>query len=193
MSQKKGVATKSKSNDKSLKKNNYKNYLYACLILVGGIVLALYFYSWHEVKQEEKLMNSYLITSNTIVNKISDLNSLSQIRTEAPSSYFIYLSYTGDEEIYNFEKEIKRVIDKYKLNDIFYYIDITNLKAENENYLEEIAKSLNIKKLEKVPAIIYVYEGDVLDNNILDGQNEELIKIDDLEKLLDVYDFDTVK
>lgn len=198
MSEKVSSATKNKKNSTLKNKNNImyvrpKNYLYAFLILVGGILFALYIFEWYQVKKEEKLMNSYLITSKTIESSIEDLNSLNLIRQEAPSSYFIYIGYTNDEDVYNFEKELKRVIDKYKLNDIFYYVDLTELKENNENYLEEIEKKLEIKDIQNVPAIIYVNEGKILESNILDGIDGTKLKIEDLEKLLDIYEFETVK
>ena len=187
-------------NNNSKKKNvNLKNkisarkYFYAFLILIGGILLTLYIFEWVNVKNEEKLMNSYLISSNTINSSIKDFDSLNQVRQESPSSYFIYLSYTGDEKVYNFEKELKRVIDNYELNDNFYYLDITEIKNNNENYINEIQDKLNIKWLERVPAIIYVHEGKILESNILDGINGTMLKIEDLENLLDIYEFDLIK
>lgn len=195
MSNKKNVATKNikSSNDKNQKYISPKNYIYALLILIGGILIALYFFEWYQVKQEEKLMSSYLITSNTIESNIKDLESLSQITQEAPSSYFIYIGYTGSEEVYNLEKELKRVIDKFKLNDEFYYLDVTELKNNNDKYLEEINNNLGIDTLERVPAIIYVKEGKILENDILDGVKDTLLKASDLEQLLDIYEFEIVK
>ena len=136
-------------------------------------------------------MTSYLITSNTIQNS-NDLNSFSQLIQEMPSSYFIYISYTGNEEVYNLEKNLKMVIDKYNLNDIFYYVDVTNLTGK-ENYLEEIKSSLKLPRLKNVPAIIYVDEGKVLESNILDGIKDTNFKINDLEDLLSVYDYEVIK
>lgn len=193
MSQKKKVATKSSVNTKNEKNISIKNYIYAFLILVGAIVLTLYIFEWYQVKREEKLMTSYLISSKTIESSIEDLNSLNQIRQEAPSSYFIYLSYTSDEKVYDLEKELKRVIDKYKLNDMFYYVDLTELKENNENYLVNIKDSLHIKELKRVPALVYVYEGQILERNVLDGTNNKLFTVDEVEKLLKDYDFETVK
>lgn len=172
---------------------NPRNYLYAILILVGGILLTLYIFKWYQIKQEEKLMTSYLISTNTVSSSITDLNSLKQITQEVPSNYFIYLGYTNDIDEYNLEKDLKKVIDKYKLNDIFYYIDITKIKNENDDYLEEIADSLEIEKLENVPAMIYVVDGKINERNILDGVNNTTFKVGDLEELLDIYDFDVVK
>lgn len=169
-----------------------KNYLYAFIILIGGILLILYIFEWYNVKKEEKFMSSYLITSNTINLKITGLETLHQIRQEAPSSYFVYLSYTGDEDVYNLEKGLKRVIDKYKLNDMFYYVDLTDLKENNKDYLKIIGSNLEINTLKNIPAIIYVNNGEILEKNILDGINNTKLKVADLEVLLDVHGFEVI-
>lgn len=193
VSSKISLAKTKKRSNKNEKYINPKNYIYAFLILLGGILLIWYIFEWYQVKKEEKLMTSYLISSNTIESNIKDLDSLKQITQEVPSSYFIYIGYTGDEDVYNFEKELKRVIDKYKLNDEFYYLDITEIKNNNTNYIVEINNKLGINSLEKVPAIIYVNEGDILDSDILDGVNDTMLKVADFEQLLDVYEFEMVK
>ena len=167
------------------------NYFYALLILVGCVLLVLYVLKWHDVKQEEKLMQSYLITSNTIQNNVDDLESLNLIRQEAPSSYFIYLSYHGDEKIYNLEKKLKSVIDKYNLNDVFYYVDLTKLKEE-EGYLDKVNTALDVE-IAKIPAIIYVNEGKIVEKDILDGTNNTILSASDLENLLELYEFDAGK
>lgn len=172
----------------SEKKINPKNYLYAFLILAGSIIIAFYIFSWYRVKQEEKLMVSYLLSSKTIESKIDNLDSISQILEETPSSYFIYFGYTKDKDVYNLETNLKRVIDKYKLNDSFYYVDVTEM-MDDKDLIDNINKKLNIK-LENVPAIIYVNNKEIKDSDILDGVNETMLKSSDLEKLLDVYDYD---
>ena len=190
---KKVAKNKPKSALKQEKRISSKNYLYAFLILVGGIILTLYIFEWMNVKKEEKLMTSYLISSNTIDSSIEDLDSFNQVRQESPNSYFIYLSYTGDEEVYNFEKILKRNIDNYNLRDNLYYIDLTKLMKDNENYIEIVKTKLGIKEIEKVPAIIYVHNGEIIESNILDGINGTMLKVADLENLLDIYDYELVK
>lgn len=180
-------------NKKSNNKIPFKNYVYATLILVGGILLTIYFFSWYQIKKEEKLMTSYLLTTKTVESSIDSLEALHQILEESPSSYFIYLSYTNDEQVYNFEKSLKRIIDKYKINDVFYYVNLNTLKEQNENYLEEIKKNLKLNKLNRLPALIYVNDGKIVDTNIVDGINRQIITIDDVEKLLKIYDFKIIK
>jgi len=198
MSTKSKIAKKvaqSKPKSASIKNKNIpsKNYLYALLVLVGGILIVLYIFEWINVRNEEKLMTSYLISSNTINSSIEDFDSLTQVLTETSSSYFIYLGYTGDEDVYQFEKKLKRVIDNYSLSDSFYYFDLTKLKEDNDNYLDEVKNKLKVKTLEKVPAIIYVHNGKIEDSNVLDGINNTMLKISDLENLLDIYEFEQVK
>ena len=179
-----------------LKKNNVinpQNYVYSIIILVGGILLTLYVFKYYQVKKEERLMTSYLVNTKTINYSVNSLESLQQIMQESPSSYFIYLSYTGDEEIYNLERKLKRIIDKYKINDIFYYVDLTYMVNNDSNYIEKIKEILNISKLNNLPAIIYINEGEILNDNILDGVNNTMLKPEDLEKLLNIYDFEIVK
>lgn len=167
-----------------------KNYLYAFLILVGGILLTLYIFEWYNVKKEERLSTSYLISSNTIESSVTDLNSLEQVRQETPSDYFIYLSYTGDENVYNLEKNLKKIIDNYKLNDTFYLVDLTELKEKDNDYLKTIANSIGIEKLNNLPAIIYVRDGKIV--STLDGINEVKLSADHFQKLLESYEFEAI-
>ena len=79
------------------------------------------------------------------------------------------------------------------INDIFYYVDLTYMVNNDSNYIEKIKEILNISKLNNLPAIIYINEGEILNDNILDGVNNTMLKPEDLEKLLNIYDFEIVK
>lgn len=175
-----------------LKKVPKVNYIYAFLILVGSILLTFYIFAWINVRKQEKILNSYLIESNTVTSSLELDGSFKQVVQDAPSSYFIYVSYRKDEKIYNLEKDLKRVIDKYKINDIFYYVDITDLKENNSEYLDYVNEKLGVK-LSRVPAIIFVKDGQILDRNILTGVRDTDLKADDLESLLEVYEFEKIK
>ena len=48
--------------------------------------------------------------------------------------------------------------------------------------------SLKVKNLENVPAIIYVDNGEIKESDVLDGVNGTMLKVGDLEKLLDIYE-----
>ena len=154
-----------------------KNYIYSILILVGVILLILYLFSWYNVKKEEKLMKSYLISSKTIESKIDNLNDLEQTLSEAPLSYFVVFSYTGNEEGYNMERNLKRVIDKYRLNDSIYYVDASK-NLNNQEYIDNLNKLFKTKNVKNIPVIIYVEEGKTKEvlNSITSDSFKELLE-----------------
>lgn len=141
---------------KKSKKNNinFKKIFYFILGFLLIIFLIWYIISWKNVKQEEKLMNSYLITSNTLSVEIKDLSETVQVLKESPSEYFVYISYTNDEKIFNFEKKLKKLIDNYNLKDEFYFVNVTNIK-DDENFYSEINDTFNTKLINNIPSILH--------------------------------------
>ena len=139
-----------KNKNKSL---SMKNYLVACLLILGIVLVVLYFYKWHQVKEEEKYLNSYLVNTGTVNLEMSDIKEINTVLSETPSYYFVYISYTKEEDVYNLEKELKPLITEYDLQNNFYYINVTDIKEKNENFKEDIAKELKIdsKEIKKVP------------------------------------------
>jgi hypothetical protein len=178
------------------RKNNYvptKNYVIAILISLAAIFLTYYVFGWYNVVQEKKYNESYLIKSNTISLEVNDIKEIENAFTEAPSEYFIYIGYHDDENVYKLEKSLKKVIDKYDLNDIFYYIDVTDMK-NSDNYIEELNNALGLtdNKIVNIPTIIYVRDGVVLSDGIITREDDNLITAGDLEKLLEMYEFEKV-
>jgi len=141
---------------KKSKKNNinFKKLFYFIIGFLLIIFLIWYIISWKNVKQEEKLMNSYLITSNTLSVEIKDLSETIQVLKESPSEYFVYISYTNDEKVFNFEKKLKKLIDNYNLKDEFYFVNVTNIK-DDENFYSEINDTFNTKLISNIPCILH--------------------------------------
>ena len=141
---------------KKSKKNNinFKKIFYFILGFLLIIFLIWYIISWKNVKQEEKLMNSYLITSNTLSVEIKDLSETIQVLKESPSEYFVYISYTNDEKVYSFEKKLKKLINNYNLKDEFYFVNVTNIK-DDENFYSEINDTFNTKLISNIPSILH--------------------------------------
>lgn len=147
------------------------------ILIIGIIFIALYANGWHQVKKDEKYQESFLINSNTINLEMTSLSDITSVLSETPNNYFIYISYTGSEDIYNFEKKLKPLIDEHNLQNRFYYLNITDIK-QNKNYKKDIARELNIdsKNLNNIPVILY-FKDEVL-------QNDGLTSIKDFENLL---------
>ena len=178
----------------SIKKNEKyiptKNYIKAVLFIVVVILISLYIFEWYRVYEENKVMQSYLIKSDTIHNEIKDTKEVEAIFTEVPDDYFVYVSYTGNKDIYEMEKELKDVIREYDLKDKFYFINVTNMKEE-DNYLEELGNILNLneQKITEVPTIIYFKDGEIVKDGILTSEDDNIINASDFRKFLEEKEY----
>lgn len=161
-----------------------KNYILAIVIVVVIILLAWYAFAWYKVVNENRVSKSYLVKEKVISNEITSLDEISTVFSEAPNSYFIYISYTGSEQIYNMEKDLKKVINEYALNDSIYYINVNSIK-EDDDYIEKLNESLSLKdkKITSVPTIVYFSNGEVVD---LINRTDGIMNVGDFQKLLDV-------
>lgn len=173
------------------KSNSYESLKKAVGILaliVGAILIVLYINRWNEVKDFEKYRNSYLIDSNTISLEMKDIDEIDTILdvTETPNFYFLYISYTNDEDIYNLEKQLKPLIDDYHLQDKFYYLNVTTIKEENPDYKDEIANNLHfdVDLLDKLPVILYFENGEL-------AYNKAIYNAQDFQDLLETEDIKT--
>jgi len=166
-----------------------KNYVIVVLVIIGIIALVWYGFSWHKVIQENKVSTSYLIKEKVISNEMQTIEELKDVFSEAPSDYYLYISYTGSNEIYNMEKELTALINDYKISEQFYYLNVTNIKKEKD-YISRINETLDLeeKKVTNVPTIIYFKEGKAVDIIKKDGNN--IMNIGDFQKLLDVNKVD---
>lgn len=166
-----------------------KNYILSAVIVVVIIGLTYYAFAWYNVLKENKVSTSYLLEQKYISNEITDLNAISDIFMEMPDSYFVYISYTGDEKIYNMEKSIKDLIKDYNLSDQMYYLNVTSIKDE-ENYIDKINEALDLtdRKVTKVPTILYFYEGKLVE--MTDSKSDNLLTKSDFEKLIEIVNIE---
>lgn len=160
-----------------------KNYILAALIVVVIIGLTWYVFAWYNVVQKNKISTSYLVQEKIISKEITDLNEVNNVFSETPDSYFVYISYTGDERIYNMEKTLKGVIKEYNLSDNLYYLNITDIKNQ-KNYIDKINKALELtdRKVVKVPAILYFEDGKL--KEMTDTKSDLLMTKSDFQKLI---------
>ena len=76
-----------------------KNYVIAFGIVVAAVLLTIYGFAWYNVLKEGKVSQSYLLKEKVISNEIQSLDEVEAIFAEVPDEYFIYIRYTGSEEI----------------------------------------------------------------------------------------------
>ncbi len=163
-----------------------KNYIIAIGVIIGFLLLAWYCFAWYKVYKEDKVSTSYLIKNNIISNEITELNEIVDVFSEAPDEYFIYVSYTGDENIFSMEKDLAKIIKKYDIIDQFYYLNVTSIK-DNGDYIDEINRSLSLRdeKIIRVPTIIYYKDGEVVKDGIISRSDDKMMTAADFQKLLD--------
>ncbi len=162
-----------------------KKYFLGLCIILAIIFLALYFHRWSTVREQEKYYQSYLISTNTISLEMTDINEIRSVLSETPSYYFLYISYTGDEDVYQLEEDLKPLINEYQLQNNFYFLNVTQFKDANKNYKEDIAHALNIDSdiISKVPIILYFKDGSLATTQgIFNAQDfKDILEIQDIK------------
>lgn len=165
-----------------------KNYVIAVLIVVVMVLLTWYAFEWYNVYKENKVSISYLMKNKVLSKEINSLNEVNDVFSEAPASYFIYVSYTGDEKIYEMEKELGDLIKEYKLEDSMYFLNVTDIKNES-NYIDKINNALSLEeddKIEQVPTILYFKDGTIASSGSIKKEDNNLMNAGDFQKLLDI-------
>lgn len=162
-----------------------QNYLILILIFIAVVIGLLYFFELNQAREDELVSKSFLISSSTTNLIINTLDELESTLNEVPYDFFIFTGYTGSIEEYEIELELKPVIDDYNLYDKFYYLNITDL-IEDENFLNDLSNILDTN-ITSVPTIIYV-SNDKVANKVTAG--DDLLKVSDFIKLLEIYEFE---
>ena len=159
-------------------KKEKRNYIKLGIILISTIVLTLAFSNIYRTYEKNKSNKSYI---SKYVTNIS-CNELSSALTELSSNTFLYLSYTGNNNIYEFERALKRELKNYNLEDSFILVDCTN-ELNEKNNVERLKDLLMVGNRELVlPAIIYFKDNEAID--FVDSK-DGLITIGDFSKILD--------
>ena len=169
------------------KKVSNRTIIIVIISLLAIALLGIYLYQWHNVKEEEKLMKSYLLTTDTVSLEIKNLDEVPQILTEAPNEYFVLINYTGNENNYKLEEGLKQIIDSYKFGDCFYYLNVENIMKE-DNYLARLNTAFNTDKITVVPTILYYKNNEIVD--VVKRIDGNPINAGDFQKLLDIYEFE---
>lgn len=169
------------------KSKNLRIYVYILIIIICGVSLFFYLNRWKEVKEEEKYLNSYLISTKTISLELNDINEINTVLSETSNNYFVYISYTKDKNVYKLEEKLKPLIDEYNIQNYFYFINVTDIKEDKSknDYKEQIALKLNITKnnLKEIPVILYFKDGSLI---------KSVTNADDFKKLLDEQNIKTM-
>ena len=163
---------------KEIPKRNY-------IILIGLMVLVVCacfaFYNVHNI------MHDNIISESPLANKEITLEDLNDASIDMAANTFFVISYKKDEKVYDNEKGIKKLLNKYNLMDNVVYLDVTDLMLE-EDYLDKINNSLNLKDskaIKKVPAVIYYDESEPV---LIIDSTDHLLYDGDFQRIIDSYE-----
>jgi hypothetical protein len=181
------MAKEEKKGKKGTGQKDKKVLTVVCVVAVVILLVAFYIFKWQQTKEKEKLATSYLLETGTVNLEIKDLNEVSQILSEAPSDYFVLITYNNNEDTYTLEEGIKEIIDDYKLNDSFYYLNVTDI-INTDNYLARINNAFDTDEIKKVPVILYYSNGKLVDT--VSRIDDNIINAGDFQKLIDIYEIE---
>ena len=156
-----------------MRKNKYIRLLTILLITIIATILVCNIYRNYE---NNKLNNSYIAKYVTNIS----INDLSNAIVESGDNTFVYFCVTGDDNFYKMEKELKKSVINYHMEDEFLYVDANKMKVSTANELFDTDK-----KIQRFPAIVYLKNGSVLE--ILDSSMHTL-NCSDFNNLLDTYE-----
>lgn len=158
-------------------KNLKKNYVKLGIIIFVTVVLTLSASNLYRNYVNNKINVSYISSYVNVIN----YNELSDTIREMSSNSFLYVGYTGNKEVYSFEKKLKKVIKNEQLEDNFYYVDVTE-KLNDINMVDEFNSLVGIIDSETIifPAVIYFKNNVPVDyvdskNGIVDVSNVEVL------------------
>ena len=167
-----------------MSKSKHRNYYIGVVIALLIIFALLYYFKIYESAKQKKYSESYLVSSGAVDLNVDSLEGIDQVLSEAPESYFVFISYTKDEAEYKLETKLKNVIDDYGLKDNFYLVNTTSFKEnDNDDLYDKLNESfkLNKDKINSIPIIIYYKDKDykIIDPNKL----ESFLEKNDFEKV----------
>ena len=115
-----------------------------------------------------------------------NFNEISTTRLEFSGDIFLYVSFTGDRDVFNLDTRLKRTINDRELNDNIIYLDMKDfLEDDNHLYKLNAALVLTDQKINKLPAILYFKDGELM--QIIDSQ-DRLLNSGDFSQLLDEFE-----
>ncbi len=159
-----------------------KNVIKLCLILGITVLITIIICNIYRNYEGGKSNSSYI---SKYVSTIQ-YNELSSAVTELSGDTFLYLSYVGDKNVYDLERQIRRQLKINELEDNFIYVDGTSY-INDKKEITGLNKTLNVTTKSSIvlPAIIY-FKDNVPEDYI--DSSEYLFKVGSFEQLIDKYE-----
>ncbi len=160
-----------------------RNYILLVIIIFVSVCVMLVIGNVYKYVSNRKENKSY------IVNKVQnyDFENIGKGINGVKNNGLLYITYIGNERIYNFEKESYKILKNNNLTSKFVYIDCT--KNVNNGKVSSLNDKLNvITDVDIVlPTIIYYKDGKPVD--YIDSTNQVLTS-DRFLQLIEKWELD---
>ncbi len=163
---------------KSLK----KNYVKLGIIILITVLLTLSASNLYRNYDNNKVNKGYISNYVNVIN----YNELTDTIREMSSNSFLYVGYTGNKDVYSFEKKLKKLIKNEQIEDNFYYVDVTS-KLNDINMVDGFNSLVGIIDSEMIifPAVIYFKNNVPVD--YVDSKNG-ILDISMFEMMMEKYE-----
>lgn len=148
------MASKNSKNTDKKYIRKFINYILLMILIILGCVLT---YKMVNIYKANKLSQSVL---TRVVGSIG-YDDIDNTMNEMTSDDFIIVSFVRSEDTRKIEKNLKKIILDYNLQNNTYYLDITDKMLEDD-YLDELNDRFKLSgsnKIDGLPTILYYRDG----------------------------------
>lgn len=158
-----------------------KNYILLIIVIFVSVCVMLIIGNIYKYVNNRKENKSY------IVNKVQnyDLENIGKGIDDVKNNGLLYITYIGNEKIYNFEKESYKILKNNNLTSKLVYIDCT--KDVNNGKVDNLNDKLNVITDQDIvlPTVIYYKNGKPVD--YIDSTNQ-ILTSDRLLQLIEKWE-----
>lgn len=162
-----------------------KNYVKLALIFIVTLIVVFYANTWYKTYKIDRLNTPY------IKDKINAINyeELNTYLVENPN-LIIYIGKSDDQNCYDFEKDLYKVLKKNNLIEESIFLDLSS--NYNDTILKEIQKkyydnNLTIE-MSNVPVLLIMQDGKIKDILISSGEDDKITS-DKIVQFLEEFEY----
>ena len=157
-----------------------KNYFLLILLIILVVVVTFAVTNIVSSVRNKKINSGYI---NKYVSELQ-YKELNNYLVEPANNTFIYITYTGDKDVYNLETKLKKLINNYELQTNFIYVNVTDL-MNDADFIKKLNENVKTDSIKRLPVILYYKDGNLTE--VIDGENEILTDAE-FQKVLDKYE-----
>lgn len=165
-------------------KINVRKYVNYVLLMIAIVLVAFVASKLYNTYKDNQLGES--VFERMVGNiQYTDIDSA---MSELPSEGFLLISYVKNAEVKKFENALKKAVVSNELQSSFYYMDATELMLEDD-YIATLNTKFKLegnKAIKALPAILYYNDGNLM--TVISSTKDQMLRVDDFNKMLDSYE-----